>query len=211
MRCTMDVLSKRPSEFSSKLKEIFQEIEFDEWEVFEYKLVESTNDTAKRLLSKHSNVIVISETQIKGRGTNAREWSSLKGGIWITIGSRNCHKIAEYSSMVAKRITKLLSDVIDEECIHKPENDIILSGKKVAGVLVETKILRDHLTSIIVGVGINVFNKIPDSLSNIAISLSEFFVPYSLEKLATEVALEVVFLLRNYNFTPETLSKSNSM
>ena len=54
---------------------------------FKFKKVKSTNDTAIRII-KNSNYkfgMVISETQIKGKGQYGRKWISYKGNLFVSF------------------------------------------------------------------------------------------------------------------------------
>ena len=52
-----------------------------------FKTVKSTNDVAIRLIKKENfkPTLVLSENQIKGRGTMGKKWVSQKGNLFITI------------------------------------------------------------------------------------------------------------------------------
>ncbi len=52
-------------------------------------------------------------------------------------------------------------------------NDIHLQGKKVCGILIENCLRGSFLSSTLIGVGLNINNRLPDELSQIACSVSE--------------------------------------
>ncbi len=186
------------SVFVSLLSTKLRDIGIDDWKVFHYTTVDSTNDEAKRLLEEHENVIVFAEIQTKGRGTHDRIWESPRGGVWITIATRQPHPVMDYSNLVADHLTKVYSDIIDEDCVHKPVNDILLRGRKLAGILVETKIRGSTIQEMVVGVGVNVYNTLPEYLREVGISISEVTAGTSVFEVAQETALEIVLLLRKF-------------
>lgn len=184
------------SEFITRMQSALDDLSIQDWKIYHYDEVESTNDIAKELLQKEEAVIVLADVQTKGRGTKGASWASPQGGCWISIGTNLVLPYTEISSLVAKQLVILLSDLIDEDCIHKPPNDVYLDGKKLAGVLVETKIANEQIHQAIVGIGVNVQNNIPEYLEDIATS---FYLRKTYRRVSTvamEVALEVIFLLR---------------
>ena len=55
--------------------------------ITKYKIVESTNNEAIKLIQKHKHTsgLIVSDTQTKGRGTMGKKWVSKKGNIFISI------------------------------------------------------------------------------------------------------------------------------
>ena len=54
---------------------------------FEFKKVLSTNKTAIRIIkqTKLNNGMIISETQIKGKGQYGKKWISYKGNLFLSF------------------------------------------------------------------------------------------------------------------------------
>jgi len=67
-------------------------------------------------------------------------------------------------------------------------NDLVLQGRKLAGILCEARWDGAHPTHVVVGLGLNVVNPIPDSLSGGAITLADVAGPVSPEVLAEPLA-----------------------
>ena len=184
--------------FVKLLQAKLENLGINDWKVYHYPSVESTNDEAKSLLNSHQNVVVFAETQKKGRGTNDRIWESPRGGVWISIATRMHLPINDYSSIIANRLTSIYSDITDKVCIHKPVNDILLNGRKLAGVLVETKISGSSIIELVAGIGVNVYNELPDYLKDVGIAMSEVTASTSVFEVAQETALEIILLLRSF-------------
>ena len=54
---------------------------------FKFKKVESTNNTAIRIIkeSKNNFGMVVAETQKKGKGQYGKKWISLKGNLFVSF------------------------------------------------------------------------------------------------------------------------------
>lgn len=178
--------------FNSLCHESLQEAGFDplEFEIRSLEVCESTNDFAEKLLDIHDNSIVLSMIQNKGRGRESRIWYSPVGGIWLSIGINSSSKVAELSTPVIHGVKKVLDKYVRTEI--KPPNDIKCKGKKMCGVLVETKSVGDQFQKIIIGIGINVFNEIPAEVTDIATRLSDYTDPPSVPELASMITTSVL-------------------
>ena len=137
--------------------------------------VQSTNEYIKRYLSSGEDTIVVSKWQTGGRGTKGRSFLSNEGGVYLTA-------LNFYRGFFAKDAFLIMAHAATAVCqtaehfALSPEikwpNDVYLSGKKLAGILVENIVEGEKLKASIVGIGLNVNNDLGE-LSDIAISLSE--------------------------------------
>ena len=145
-----------------------------------YRTVKSTNDLASQFADDGASegTIVTAEEQTKGRGRLGRSWHSPAGmGIYISIILRPSFK-PEDAPGVSLMTALALADAIAELGVHdvkiKWPNDILIGGKKGAGILTELSADRGRINHLIVGVGINVIHKsedFPDDIRSIATSL----------------------------------------
>lgn len=139
--------------------------------VYYKEITDSTNLDAKHAENAPDKSIFLADMQTSGRGRLGREWSSPKGcGIWMSIYLKPETVIADISQLTL--IAGLaVSRVIDTAFIKWP-NDVLISSKKVAGILTETTLEGGKIKHIVVGIGINVNNKdFPEELSDKATSL----------------------------------------
>jgi len=145
-----------------------------------YRSVKSTNDIAAELAQagEPEGTIVTAEQQTKGRGRLGRSWHSPPGlGIYVSIILKP--KFAPGKAPGLAIMTSVaLADAVSKVCkaqVHiKWPNDILISGKKAAGILTELSADRDRIDHVIVGVGINVNHRsddFPEELRSIATSL----------------------------------------
>ncbi len=101
---------------------------------------------------------IVAEEQLAGRGQFGRTWISPKGvNLYATLYFHLPSK-AEKIEELALFMAKCLKSVLEQQGVHptmKWPNDLLLNGKKLAGVLCETVFHPDHI-EIILGFGLNV-------------------------------------------------------
>lgn len=149
------------------------------YKVYYYKEVTSTMNVAKKIAEKGEEAIIIAETQTKGKGRLDRPWYSPKGGIWMSLVIKPSLtlKKAYLLTYIAALATALAIEKVSGIKVYlKWPNDVIYKKnneeKKLAGILLEIKAEIDKINYAIIGVGINVNNKI-SILEPQAISLKE--------------------------------------
>ena len=129
------------------------------FKIFRFKKVESTNNTAIRII-KNSNIdngMIIADTQKKGRGQYGKKWISFKGNLFVSFFYNLDHltvslkKITIINCLLVK---KLLSIYYKNKIIFKKPNDLLINKKKICGILQE-KISKLNKRYLIVGIGIN--------------------------------------------------------
>ncbi len=141
----------------------------------------STNDAILQVPTANSNqgLVLFAEHQTAGRGQRGNRWESAAGkGLWFSILLRPGIQIDESGRLTIWAIEAVL-DVIRNEFSLEPAiklpNDVQLSGRKVAGVLVEMRAQEKAPHLAVVGIGINVnqsMEDFPPELQNRAISLA---------------------------------------
>ena len=117
---------------------------------------------ANRLLQlpDYTGIVVISETQTKGRGRLERKWFSPPGGIWMTIilqPSLGIQDLSKITLLSASVITETLNKSYKISLNIKWPNDILFKGRKLSGILAESEKINDKIY-LIIGIGINVNN-----------------------------------------------------
>lgn len=133
---------------------------------------ESTNDLAwkEALAGAGDGTAIFAEEQTKGRGRFGRTWTAPKGkGLLCSIVLRPEIEVDRVPLMTAMAALAAADVVGDEAQIRFP-NDVMLEGKKIAGILVEARFISSRPDMFIVGIGLNV-NGHPDDMN--ATSLGE--------------------------------------
>jgi len=159
--------------------------------VYYKEITESTNLDAKNAENAPDKSIFLADMQTNGRGRLGREWSSPKGcGIWMSILLKPQESISDFSQITL--IAGLAVSRVIKGTVIKWPNDVLISCKKVAGILTEATLENGKVKNIIVGIGINVNNKdFPDELSDKATSIYiETGIISDREQLISNVAKE---------------------
>ena len=127
------------------------------------QITESTNDVA---LACAPGTVVIADQQTKGRGRENREFYSGKGGIYMSVSVEST-QIYRLTVRFASATARAIEQVLGKSVGIKWVNDLIVGGKKVCGILCESRVQGDQISAV-AGVGINLCGEIPDSLKDIA-------------------------------------------
>ena len=133
---------------------------------------------------------MVSEVQTHGRGRSGRSWRSPKGGLWFSIIIRPkipIDQIPFLQFLFASALRKGVEEVYGVQSEVKWPNDLVVGWKKLAGVLIETKISGPELVYAIIGIGLNV-NLTAEQLPTGATSI--FLVKkkrFSLEKTLSSI------------------------
>jgi len=167
--------------------------------VHSYQSVKSTNDIADSLACSGApeGTIVTAERQTAGRGRRGRSWHSPEGtGIYLSIILRPKFK-PEKAPGVSIMTALALADTISEYCPNKTAikwpNDILIDGRKVAGILTELYAEKNRVEYIVIGIGININTRpedFPEDIKKIATSIRA-----SRRKKISRVALLQKFLI----------------
>ena len=174
------------------------------FKTFRFKKVNSTNNTAIRIIKKTDldYGMIISETQNNGRGQYGKKWVSYKGNLFVSF-FYSLKKINIALKQLTKinclLVKKLLSFYYKKKIIFKKPNDLIIDKKKICGILQETLIKFDK-KYLIVGIGINLI-KSPYIRNYPTTNLSEI-VNKNFKKKEIENKLKKIFetkLMKLYN------------
>lgn len=142
-------------------------------------LTKSTNDDLKRNASHLENAtVLISEMQTAGKGRNGRSFVSNDGkGIYCSILLKPTFEPNLYLKL------SILSGIILCETIRKHTgliptlkwpNDVLIKGRKVAGILCESSFQSGKQPTFIIGFGLNVYlQDFPEELQESATSLED--------------------------------------
>lgn len=141
----------------------------------------STNELAKEIARTGSpkGTLVVAEEQTEGKGRMGRFWHSPGGrGLWFSLILRPAISPADASKITlvtAVGVAKAIRELTGIKAGIKWPNDILIDGRKTAGILTEINAELDRINYLIVGIGINVSLRaegVPE-LAQIATSLEE--------------------------------------
>ena len=144
------------------------------------QLTASTNADAFRLAEDGAaeGTVVLADAQSGGKGRRGRIWSSPAGvNLYCSVVLRpaimphEAPQLTFLSAVAVARAIELTTDLTPE---IKWPNDLLISGKKVAGLLNEMSAETDGINFVILGIGVNLnmtAAQFPDDLRHPATSL----------------------------------------
>lgn len=128
----------------------------------------STNDLVWEAAGRGEpeGFVVFAERQTAGRGQYGRRWESAPYlGLWFSVLLRPAITLAQ-SPQLTSLLAAVVAATIEEETsistVIKAPNDIYVSGRKVAGILVEGRNAPDGNYVAVAGLGVNVNQALSD-------------------------------------------------
>ncbi|NUU97633.1 biotin--acetyl-CoA-carboxylase ligase [Marinitoga sp. 1138] len=139
-----------------------------------------------------SETVVWADKQTGGYGRMKRQWIADRGGLWFSVLFKPTnirpYNPWHYVRLYSLAIHDILKDKYKLETVIKWPNDLLVNEKKICGILGEAVFTGVIPSAIIVGVGLNVNNKIPEELKDIATSyIEEKNKKLHLEKLLKQI------------------------
>ena len=159
--------------------------------------IDSTNNYMKENISSFENYDIVSaKIQTSGRGRRGNVWLSPEGMALFSflLKPEKTLSIIEATKLpLLAGISTLssLKKIKDGAYSFKWTNDVFLNSKKLCGILIER--VKDDF---VVGIGINVANKIPEDIKNIAISMES---DYDIDKLILKVVEEFSIYYKGFS------------
>lgn len=106
-----------------------------------------------------NKIVVIADIQTNGKGTHGRRWHTdeVNNIAFSFFRQINCEidKLDGLTTEMAQIILDIFKEIYQIELQIKLPNDIFYNGKKVGGILSETKVSGNIVKYIVVGIGIN--------------------------------------------------------
>ena len=127
--------------------------------------VDSTNSLARRVIREYANddlepprLWIFGYAQGAGRGRQGRAWVSSPGlGVYATLclGRIGRDALEALPLIVAESLCGTLNRWVGGRCQIKWPNDLVIGGRKIGGILIESVLRGDRAASAIVGFGVN--------------------------------------------------------
>ncbi len=147
--------------------------QFEQYLIHEYSEIESTNSLAFNLAENKrifNNEIVLARKQNNGRGRRNRQWQSPIGNLYFSIVLQPkvvLEKLPQLSLVAVVALNLAIKKVflqkkISAQILNKWPNDLIISQKKISGILLESKINNKNCDFVILGIGVNIISS-PDN------------------------------------------------
>ncbi len=176
------------------------------------------NSTNERLLTDETitqhGTVLLAENQFVGRGRLGRKWISAKNmsltfSVLLTenLKANNLNLI---NLGISLAVARSLQNLYQLNVSVKWPNDVLISGRKVSGILLESVSKGEKIDRVVVGIGINVNQPFfegkllmpPTSVRR------EFGKPVKRERLISEVLNEFELILEQIKKDPNTVLES---
>ncbi|MEE8335904.1 MAG: biotin--[acetyl-CoA-carboxylase] ligase [Candidatus Neomarinimicrobiota bacterium] len=171
-----------------------------------YSELNSTNKKAWELITTaaQAGTVVITDNQTEGRGRGGRLWESSPGkGLTFTIilyPGINAELAGIYPLLTGLALIEALA-VFKVIAKLKWPNDIILGGKKLGGILCESKLAGLKLNQLIIGIGLNINE--PEFQQGLKAAATSLFMETGLyfdrEKVLAEILNRLESNLHEFN------------
>lgn len=138
--------------------------------------IESTNSYAKEhIVEFEDRTAIITKRQTAGRGRLNRSWVDLgENNLFLSIVLKPSETFNEIYPNITQYLSVALCRVLETYGLKtqiKWPNDVLIDGKKIAGILSETVMQGQKLKGIVLGIGVNLnstqekIDKIPDKIA----------------------------------------------
>lgn len=142
----------------------------------------STNDDARRAAAAGAphGALFLADAQTKGRGRGGHAWHSPPGeNLYMSIVLRPRVELAALPTLalvLGLCVARAVDGALGAEGMRagiKWPNDVIVDGRKIAGLLVESSLRGGALEAVVAGVGLNVRATVfPEEIADRATSLA---------------------------------------
>ena len=136
-----------------------------------YTQLDSTNEEAWEMIDEgvKPGTVIITDRQLCGKGRNGTKWQSkadrsLTFSVVIQPNNLSGSMSGVFPLLSGVAIVRALQDMHIDGGLKWP-NDIIINGKKLGGVLCESRIQSKSINWVVLGIGINV-NETADDFEN---------------------------------------------
>jgi BirA family biotin operon repressor/biotin-[acetyl-CoA-carboxylase] ligase len=149
--------------------------------IFRHSSLDSTNSECFRKFDRGESVpfSIAAKVQTQGRGQFDRAWYSADAqNLYISFGfvpRQTPQQFQNFSTIVAQNLVEILSHELNLSLEIKLPNDIYGNGKKLGGILTESRIRNGEIAFAATGIGLNVAGipeNFPWELQQIATTLS---------------------------------------
>ncbi len=127
-----------------------------DWDIQRIESCDSTMDEAGRLAANGApeGTLVIAQRMDEGRGTHGRPWHAPEGGLYLSFILRRQADPRFLTLAIGNAVADVL-EVAGAEPRLKWVNDVLVDGRKMAGILVEASSTGSEIDHIVCGIGIN--------------------------------------------------------
>lgn len=151
--------------------------------IIHFEKIDSTQLEIFRRLEKNTienGTIISADIQINGIGTHGKIWKTDEQNniafSFLIEPDCDISKLEGMTIEIAEVILEVFEKMYNIKLQIKLPNDIVINGKKIGGILTQTKLKGENVKYIVIGIGINT-NKMQfsDDIKEIATSIKKEF------------------------------------
>jgi BirA family biotin operon repressor/biotin-[acetyl-CoA-carboxylase] ligase len=178
--------------------------------IFLFDTIDSTNRALWDVFDENlpEGSLAIATQQTAGKGQWGRQWTSAPGGLYLSIAltpnisidhSAQLTLCTAWGIAIAlEKIPSRLSGTSEKIPVRlKWLNDLVIDGRKLGGILTETRVQNQRIHKAVVGVGLNWTNPVPEPGINLQTVLENQTIPL-IESLEMLAAITIVGLIMGY-------------
>ena len=155
----------------------------------------STQDRLRDLAHEGAGegAIVVADVQTAGRGRKGDAWHSLKGGLWASLllePAGTAQQAAGLTLTFARAVRETLHYDFCLPATIKEPNDVLVGGRKIAGILADASSRAGDagVERVVLGFGVNVANPLPRELDGLATTMGNYLTsPPGLEHVLARI------------------------
>lgn len=148
-----------------------------------YKEIDSTQTRIWERIEENkieNGTLIYADIQTAGKGTHGRIWhTDEKNNIAFSFFIKmdcDIEKLDGLTKRIAEIILKIFKANYGINLNIKEPNDIVFKGKKIGGILTETKVISNKVKYLVIGIGINTNKQeFTDDIKEIATSIKKEF------------------------------------
>lgn len=139
--------------------------------------IDSTNRGLWELIAagNPAGTVLIANSQSAGRGQWGRSWQSPVGGLYLSLSLKPDLPVEKAPCLTLASTWGLATSLqnLGVPVQVKWPNDLVCQGKKLGGLLTETRLEEGIIRDVVIGLGLNGFNPVPPT----GISIQQLFQP----------------------------------
>lgn len=151
--------------------------------VIHYEKIDSTQKEVWRRIEENNienGTVIIADIQTDGIGTHGRKWyTTEKQNIafsFVTFPNVEVKKLENLTTKIAKILVSIFENTYHIKLEIKKPNDLMIKGKKVGGILTQTKLQGEIVKNLVIGIGINTNqSNFDEEIETIATSVKKEF------------------------------------
>jgi BirA family transcriptional regulator, biotin operon repressor / biotin---[acetyl-CoA-carboxylase] ligase len=164
--------------------------------------IDSTNRAVAEMMATGApaGTVLGATTQRAGRGQWGRQWQSPAGGLYLSLGLKPnlpAHRSPYLTLASAWGVATSLANLGLPVQVKWP-NDLVVGGKKLGGLLAETRLEAGQVQDAVIGLGLNGFNPVPSTGIAVQQLIQPETAPPTLNSLEGLAAIALYGLMQGY-------------